>query len=60
MKKAVYDIGDWVIMKYPNQKVGVIIDQDVDGYEPPLYRVLIQNYEQPIWVHISDILTSVG
>lgn len=47
-------------MKYPNQKVGVIIDQDVDGYEPPLYRVLIQNYEQPIWVHISDILTSVG
>ena len=59
MKKYTYDIGDWVIMKYPSKKVGVIIDQDIDGIEPPLYRVLIQNRQEPIWVHISDILTSV-
>ena len=31
MKKYTYDIGDWVIMKYTSKKVGVIIDQDIDG-----------------------------
>ena len=60
MKKSVYDIGDWVIMKYPAKKVAIIIDEDNDGVEPPLYRILIQNREEPIWVHVSDILTSLG
>ena len=59
MKKSVYDIGDWVIMKYPAKKVGVIIEQDYDGVEPPLYRVLIQDRPESIWVHIADILSSL-
>jgi len=59
MKKSVYDIGDWVVMKHPAEKVGVIIDQDNDGVEPPLYRVLIQSRPEPIWVHVSDIFSSL-
>jgi hypothetical protein len=59
MKKIVYDIGDWVVVKYPSKSVGVIIDLDIDGVEPPLYRVLIQNKPEPLWVHVSDILESI-
>jgi hypothetical protein len=45
MKKSVYDIGDWVIVRYlvAPPVVGVIIDMDFDGIEPALYRILIQS-----------------
>jgi hypothetical protein len=57
MKKSVYDIGDWVIVRYmvTPAVVGVVIDLDIDGVEPPLYRILIQSYHEPVWLHPASI-----
>ena len=61
MKKYIYDIGDIVLVnvEYPLQKIGIIIDSDIDGVEPPLYRVLMQNSGAPVWVHASNIKNSI-
>lgn len=57
MKKSVYDIGDWVVVRYlvAPPVVGVIIDMDFDGIEPALYRILIQSHHEPVWLHPASI-----
>ena len=61
MKKYKYNIGDVVLVnvEYPLEKIGIIIDCDIDGFEPPLYRVLIQNGGAPVWIHASNIKKSI-
>jgi hypothetical protein len=65
MKKSVYDIGDWVFVKYnkePPPEVGVIVDVDVeiDGIKPVLYRILLQTYHIPLWVHEKHVKSAIG
>lgn len=57
MKKSVYDIGDWVFVRYSQtlSAIGVVIDVHIDGVEPPLYRILIQSHHEPAWLHASSI-----
>lgn len=60
--KYKYNIGDIVLVsvEYPLEKFGIIIDCDIDGVEPPLYRVLIQNSGGPVWIHASDVKKFIG
>jgi hypothetical protein len=63
MKKSVYDIGDWVFVNYGGQtllNIGVIIDIDFDGIEPALYRILLQTYHNPVWLHAASIKSAIG
>jgi hypothetical protein len=61
MKKSVYDIGDWVFVNYllTPPSIGVIIDMDFDGVEPALYKILLQNRHEPVWLHQVSILETI-
>jgi hypothetical protein len=64
MKKSVYDIGDWVFVKYNKEptpsEVGVIVDVEIDGIEPVLYRILLQTHHIPLWVHEEHVKSVIG
>ena len=58
-KKSVYDIGDWVYIRWSNQYdnlLAIILDINIDGLDTPLYQILIQTKPTPIWMHHSAIV----